>query len=54
LKRQLNLSIFMLAIPIAIDLIELQPLRDFGSEADFTVSQKGGLPSKVANRPIFA
>jgi hypothetical protein len=33
----------MLVIFIAIDPVELQPLREFGSEADFS-AQKGELP----------
>jgi hypothetical protein len=33
-----------LVIFIAIDPVELQPLREFGSEADFAPPLRGGLP----------
>jgi hypothetical protein len=39
----------MVVILIAIDPIELQQLRDFGSEADFVPHQRGELLKCVLN-----
>jgi hypothetical protein len=42
--RKLNFKSCTVVIFIAIDPVELQPLRDFESEADFTPPQRGELP----------